>query len=76
MVPVEEESSVLEEKWQEILKECLDNFKAKEFRKRLSACLLLAELVPTKTWQQIEGNFQELFLKTLALTDDGIDKVK
>jgi len=76
MVPVEEESSVLEEKWQEILKECLDNFKAKEFRKRLSACLLLVELIPTKTWQQIEGNFKELFLKTLALTDDDIDKVK
>jgi hypothetical protein len=51
MVPVEEESSVLEEKWPEILKECLDNFKAKEFRKRLSGCLLLAELVPNKTWE-------------------------
>jgi hypothetical protein len=76
MVPVEEESSVLEEKWLEILKECLDNFKAKEFRKRLSACLLLGELVPNKNWQQIEGSFKELFLGTLALTDDDIDKVK
>ena len=76
MVPVEEESRVLEEKWPEILKECLDNFKAKEFRKRLSACLLLAELVPSKTWEQIEANFKDLFLGTLAITDDDIDKVK
>jgi hypothetical protein len=50
--------------------------KQKEFRKRLSACLVLQDLLPNRTWAQIKDNFKELFLGSLGLLDDDIEGVK
>lgn len=50
--------------------------KQKEFRKRLSACLVLTDLLPNKSWKQLKDNFKELFLGSLALLDDDMDAVK
>ena len=41
LINVEEESRLIEEKWPEILKEALVQMKQREFRKRLSASLVL-----------------------------------
>lgn len=41
LVNVEQESKLIEEKWPEVLKEALVQMKQKEFRKRLSASLVL-----------------------------------
>lgn len=50
--------------------------KQKEFRKRLSAALVLCDLVPNRTWAQIKDKFKDLFLGSLALLDDDMDAVK
>ena len=67
---------MIEEKWPEILDLCLDYMKQKEFRKRLSACLVLCDLIPNRTWQQIKIKFRELFLGSLNLLDDDVDAIK
>lgn len=41
LINVEQESKLIEDKWPEILKEALVQMKQKEFRKRLSASLVL-----------------------------------
>ena len=50
--------------------------KQKEFRKRLSACLVLIDLLPNRSWKHLKDNFKELFLGSLALLDDDMDAVK
>jgi hypothetical protein len=50
LIDIDKEQQVIEEKWPEILKEALAYFKQKEFRKRLSACLVLQDMLPNRTW--------------------------
>ena len=50
--------------------------KQKEFRKRLSAALVLCDLVPNRKWSQIRDKFKELFLGSLVLLDDDVEAVK
>lgn len=50
--------------------------KHKEFRKRLSACLALGDLLPNRSWKEIKGKFRELFLGSLTLLDDDVEAVK
>ena len=76
LIDVDKEQQVIEEKWPEILKEALTYIKQKEFRKRLSACLVLIDLLPNRSWPQVRDHFKELFLGSLALLDDDIESVK
>jgi hypothetical protein len=76
LIDVKEEQKVIEDKWPEILKEALGSLKQKEFRKRLSACLVLIDLLPKRTWVQIKDHFKTLYLDSLALLDDDIESVK
>jgi hypothetical protein len=76
LVDVDKESQLIEEKWPEILDLCLDYMKQKEFRKRLSACLVLCDLIPNRSWTQIKSKFRELFLGSLNLLDDDVEAIK
>lgn len=67
---------MLTDRWESILKEALANMKQKEFRKRLSACLALQDLLPNKEWKDIKQQFRDLFLLSLTLLDDDVDQVK
>lgn len=49
--------------------------KAKEFRKRLSAALILQDLLPNREWKDVKGKYREIFLGALALLDDDVEAV-
>jgi len=76
LIDVEKEQQVIDDNLPQILKETLACFKQKEFRKRLSACLLLSDLLPNRTWKEIKGCYKELFLGSLSLIDDDIEAVR
>lgn len=76
LIDVDKEQQIIDEKWEEILKEALAYMKQKEFRKRLSACLVLQDLLPNRSWNDIRAHFKAIFLGTLTLLDDDIDGVK
>ena len=50
MVDAEKESAVIEENWDDILKLALEAMESKEFRKRLSGALILADYIPNREW--------------------------
>ena len=76
LIDADKEQQVLEEKWPEIFAEALSCMKHKEYRKRISACLVLQDLLPNRKWPEIREHFTELFLQSLALLDDDVEEVK
>jgi|TARA_B110001450_G_C17178991_1_gene302570 hypothetical protein len=76
LISVEQEPKVIEEKWPEILAEALSYMKEKEWRKRLAASLVLADLLPNRTWADIKDRFKDVFLGSLILLNDDVESVK
>jgi len=50
--------------------------KEKEWRKRLAASLVLADLLPNRTWADIKDRFKDVFLGSLILLNDDVEAVK
>ena len=75
LIDVDKEQQVVDERFQEILAEALSYMKAKEFRKRLSAALILQDLLPNRDWKEVKDKFRDIFLGALALLDDDIEAV-
>lgn len=76
MIDVDNEAKVYAEKWPEILTLALEAMEKREFRNRLSGCLVLADLVPNREWDDIKPKFRELFTGALSLWGDDMETVR
>ena len=76
LIDVDNEAKVIAEKWPEILTLALEYVEKREFRSRLSGCLVLADLVPNREWDDIKPKFRELFTGALSLCGDDMESVQ
>ena len=76
LIDVENEAKVIAEKWPEIQDMALESIQKREFRNRLSGCLVLADLVPNREWNDIKGKFRELFTGALSLWGDDMETIR
>lgn len=72
-----DEQEFIQERWKEIIKLAIEGLNCdSEWRKREAACSALTDLMPQRSWIQLQVNFRDIFLTALSLLDDRKDSVK
>jgi len=72
----EEEKQLLNDRWEDIMKEMMVYAKdKKEYRKWLQGALALSDYLVSKEWDQIKKYFEELFTLGFQLLEDSNEQV-